>query len=429
MTLLQGGAVIATTTTSFAQSTLGMYAFNNVIPGTYTIAVSGSFPTVTSPAFTTVAGTNNTVNLAVASGSGGASTVSGTVTNLQTGLAQTGATVTLLQGTTTLQTTTSSSSGTYSFSNVANGSNYSMTVSSSTNVFPAVTVGPFSVSGNTTENVSVGSGAAGFNVSGTVTNASSGLGQGGATVTLNQGTTVVATTTTSSATATLGMYAFNTIPVGSYTITVSSPTNAFTPVTSAVFTVSGNTTVPTITVGTGVTTGGSVSGTIGSDNPTTDVFTVSILLNGVTVATTTSTAGTATANGPSFTLTNVPAGSGYLIEATSANYPGVITVFGPLTVPATGLTGLAFNNKSVAELASDGVPSTANLVAYPATGSTTGVVLAVNSQTSTNGNPAFLSNVPTVSVTAQCNTTVTLTDVPMISGDVTVLRLSPTADQ
>ena len=203
------GASVSFSGGSTATDASGNYSFANVPAGSYNITASDSgYNSVTLPV-TVTAGTNSTLNFQLsASTSNSPGTIAGTVTNISTGAAISGATVTH-DG---ISTTTGTNGG-YAFSSVAPGT-YNVTASHS---------GYF----NQTKSVTVNSGATstlnfalatGGKIAGTVTN-SSGTVISGAAVNITGGviSTTVNTTTNSS-----GVYNSNWIPVGTYTLTVSA---------------------------------------------------------------------------------------------------------------------------------------------------------------------------------------------------------------
>jgi acid phosphatase len=190
----------------------GNYILNNVVPGSYTVTASASGFTSMSSTASVTSGSATTLNFQLTPTAGPTpGTISGKVTNISTGGAVSGATVSFSGG-----STTTDNGGNYSFSNVTPGT-YSMTASHT---------GFFAV----TNSITLSSGATailnfamatGGKIAGTVTN-SSGAAISGASVTLTGGSisTTVHTTTNSS-----GGYNSNWMPVGSYTVTVSASGN------------------------------------------------------------------------------------------------------------------------------------------------------------------------------------------------------------
>jgi len=117
VTLSQNGTTVATTV-----GTSGSYGFSSVANGTYTVTPSETGFTF-SPASQSVTVNGNPATVPVFTATQVTWTISGTIT-----LVATGATVTLTQGATTIGTAAVSGSGTYSFSNVPNGT-YTVTPS------------------------------------------------------------------------------------------------------------------------------------------------------------------------------------------------------------------------------------------------------------------------------------------------------------
>lgn len=356
-------------------------------------------------------------------------TVTGTITNASTSEGQGNATVALLNNGVVIQTTQTSNDvatlGQYTFTGIPVGTGYTILVTS--NEVPAAFADTTSnvftvVDGTNVINLTVGTGVIGT-VSGTVTNASTGLGQGNAEVELILAGNVIATTQTSNDAATLGQFSFTGVAPGAdYTIRVTSTEvpAAFTTATTSPFTVTAGANTQNIVVGTGV--GTTVSGSIDSID-TTSSYTVSVMLGATTVASATVDQGATPGSSP-FSFSGIPAGSGYTIKAVN-NTSGITTVFGPLTVPASGVSNVVVFPKTAAQLATDyGIPANANLVAFIAGGGT----ITANGVTSTLGNPTWLTNVPagtttTVTVTPLGGTPVQLI-VPVSASNVTIIRFN-----
>jgi acid phosphatase len=208
------GAAISGATVSYSGGSTstdnnGSYTFSNVPAGSYSVTASHSGYNSQTSSVSVTAATTSTLNFQltpISTTSPG--TISGKVTNISTGGAISGATVSYSGGSTTTDT-----GGNYSFANVTPAT-YNVTATHS---------GYFAE----TKSVVVGSGAAatlnfalatGGKVAGTVTN-STGTVISGASVTITGGSisTTVNTTTNSS-----GVYNSNWVPVGSYTVTVSA---------------------------------------------------------------------------------------------------------------------------------------------------------------------------------------------------------------
>lgn len=267
-------------------------------------------------------------------------------------------------------------------------------------------------------------------VTGTITNASTGLAQPDATVTLFQnGVAVPGQTFTTGAN---GVYTFNNVQTGgNYTITVSSATNAFTTKTTSAFTVTTGTNTVDVVVGSGLV-GSNITGVAGTSDPNA-TFTVEALQNGVVVATNTTGATVPPANGPAFTLTNVPTNVSTILRVTSTAFPGVVTFFGPVTVPDAGVSDIQIFTKTPEQLDDDTnnslgtVPpanGTATVVAYVTGGGT----ITVGNQTSTAANPTFITNLSpqTSNVTVQNVQTFNFGSIQLQANTVYVFRVPDT---
>jgi len=208
VTLRQGTTTIATATVDSS----GNYALSNIANGTYTVT-----PTKTgfsfSPATQTVVVNGADVAVAAFVASQTTWTLTGTLTP---GASGAGATVTLRQGTTVIASVSADSAGSYTLSNVANGT-YSVTPTKAGLSFSPsaqtvvvngadVVVPAFTATQPT------------WNLSGTITPASSGSGT---LVTLTGG----ASTTADSS----GAYVFTGLTNGTYTVTPSKTGFTFTP--------------------------------------------------------------------------------------------------------------------------------------------------------------------------------------------------------
>ena len=149
-------------------------------------------------------------------------TIAGTISGV------TGATVTLSESGTTVGTTTAGGTGTYSFSNVANGT-YTVTPTLAGYAFSPTSMSvPVSGANVTAVNFSA-TVVPTYSVSGTIS------GVGGATVTLTESGTTVATTTAGGS----GTYSFSSVADGTYSVTPTltgytfSPTSVSVPVNGA----------------------------------------------------------------------------------------------------------------------------------------------------------------------------------------------------
>ncbi len=299
--LLNGTTVIATTTTG----NTGAYSFTNVTPGSYTVEVVKAAGETFSPAGTlpnSMVSASGAATVTVASGGTAtvnageyqAGTVTGTVFTDLTGTGTSagepglaGQTVQLLNGTTVIATTTTGSTGAYSFANVTPGSYTVEVVKAAGETFsPAGTLPNSMVSASGAATVTVASGGtatvnAGEYQAGTVTGTvftdltgtgtSAGEpGLAGQTVQLLNGTTVIATTTTGST----GAYSFANVTPGSYTVeVVKAAGETFSPagtLPNSMVSASGAATVTvasggTATVNAGEYQAGTVTGTVFTD--------------------------------------------------------------------------------------------------------------------------------------------------------------------
>jgi len=245
------------------------------------------------------------VEVLAAAGGGTTGTINGSIS--QTGTIS-GATVQLLQGATLIATATVGTNGSYTFTNVANGS-YTLQPSESGFTFSPTTQ-PVAVNGNTvTVNVFTAAGT-----TGTINGSISQTGTiSGATVQLLQGTTQIATATV----GTNGSYSFSSVANGTYTLQPSESGFTFSPTTQSV-TVNGNTV--TVPVFTAVAPTGTINGSI-SQTGTISGATVQLLQGTTQIAT--ATVGTngsysfsSVANG-AYTLQ--PSESGFTFSPTTRN--------------------------------------------------------------------------------------------------------------
>jgi hypothetical protein len=186
------------------------------------------------------------VEIMAAAGGGTTGSISGTISPAAS---SSGATVTLSQNETTVATTMVPASGsTYSFINVASGT-YTVTPSEIGFTFspPSQSV---TVSANpVTVPIFTATAASTYTISGSINPAASGSG---ATVTLSQNGTTVATTTIAASGTT---FTFSSLANGAYTVTPSETGFTFNPPNSAVTVSGANVTIPVFT---GITTSGGI---------------------------------------------------------------------------------------------------------------------------------------------------------------------------
>jgi hypothetical protein len=205
------GAAIAGASVGFGggsttTSSTGAYSLAGVPAGTIQLVASASGFQSSTQNVTITGGANSTANFTLAA-AGSAGKVTGKITNASTGAAISVATVSWSGG-----STTSSSTGVYTLSNVTAGTQKITAVKTG---FLAHTVSVGVTAGGTaTLNIPI---AAGGKISVKVLN-SSNAAVSAVTVTIKGGS--VATTVTGS-TSTAGTFTTNWIPVGSYTITVA----------------------------------------------------------------------------------------------------------------------------------------------------------------------------------------------------------------
>lgn len=294
ITVLQGSTIV-TTATSGAQ---GTFSISNLSPGNYTVTTALSNYQTLSSSVTIISNQTTTLNPLLQALPGN---VSGVITNSQTSLGLGGATVSVSSGATVVASTTANGSGNYSITGLAAGS---YTLTASLNNFVAVSQS-ITISSNATLTQNLALTPQVGIVTGIVQDLNSLSLLGGATVTLLQGSTVVATTTTSLA----GVYSFSVLP-GSYTIRVSN-TNYIT-ATVAANVLSNATVIVNITL---VASPGSVSGVVKDAISAT-------ALNGATVQVlqgSTIVGSTVTNSSGNYSITGISPGS-YTLSTSLANY-------------------------------------------------------------------------------------------------------------
>jgi hypothetical protein len=204
------GAAIVGATVSYGGGTTttnstGVYSLTNVPVGTIQLAVSASGFISQTRNVSITGGVTATSNFTLVA-STGTGKVTGKITNASTGAAVSAVTVKWSGGSTTTSTT-----GIYTLSNVTTGTRAITATKSgylSRTLNASVTTG-----GSTTLNIPI---ATGGKASVKVTKG--GVALSGATVTLKGG---VIATTVSGTTSTTGVYTTNWIPIGTYSITVS----------------------------------------------------------------------------------------------------------------------------------------------------------------------------------------------------------------
>jgi phosphatidylinositol-3-phosphatase len=231
------GAALAGATVSYSGGSTttdssGNYTLSNVPAGTVSVTASLTGFTSKTSSVTVTSGATSTLNFSLTPQGGTPGSISGKVTNISTGGAVSGATVSFSGG-----STTTDSSGNYSFSNVAPGT-YNITATHS-GYFALTKTATVSSGASTTLNFAI---ATGGKVAGTVTS-SSGTAISGAAVTVTGGSI---STTVKVTTSSTGVYNSNWVPVGTYTVTVSSAGHTTQSKTTTITT--GNTTTLNFTL-------------------------------------------------------------------------------------------------------------------------------------------------------------------------------------
>lgn len=204
--VLTGSTVVASGTSNAS----GVYSITGVSPGTYTLSISkANYVTSTAPLVIS-SGLTTTTNVSLQPQSG---TASGQVTNGVTLAAIQGATVEFYQGAILKGSATTNASGNYSLATLVPGS-YTLKVSGTNYQTSQQSI---TVQSNTVTTTNVALQPVPGSISGVVTNAQTSAFLNGATLTLTQGSTVIATTTTNN----LGGYGFTNVVPGSYTLAAS----------------------------------------------------------------------------------------------------------------------------------------------------------------------------------------------------------------
>lgn len=206
------GAAIAGASVGFGggsttTSSTGAYSLTGVPAGTIQLVASASGFQSSTQNVTITGGTNSTANFTLTPATTGAGTVTGKITNASSGAALSGATVSWSGG-----STTSSSTGTYTLTNVTAGT---VNITAARTGYLSRTL-PVSVTSGATSTLNIAIATAGkITVS---VKTSAGAAVASASLTIKGG--VVATTVTGT-TSTAGTFTTNWIPVGTYTVTVA----------------------------------------------------------------------------------------------------------------------------------------------------------------------------------------------------------------
>jgi acid phosphatase len=226
------GATVSYSAGSATTDSSGAYTLAKVAAGTYSVTASQTGYVSQTSSVTVSAGAASTLNFQLAASNTGPGGISGKVTNVSTGAAFSGATVSYSGG-----STTSDTNGNYTLSNVSPAT-YNVTASRSGYITESNSV---TVSAGATSTLNFPM-ATGGKVAGTVTN-SSGTAISGAAVQITGGAVQTTVNVTTSST---GAYNSNWIPIGSYTVTVSK--SGFTTQTQNANVTTGNTTTLNFTM-------------------------------------------------------------------------------------------------------------------------------------------------------------------------------------
>ena len=191
---------------STTTNTSGAYTLTGVPAGSVNLVASASGFNNQTITVTITGGQTSTANFSLTPVSTSTGTVTGTITNISTGGAISGATVKWSGG-----STTSSSTGAYTLTNVTAGT---QNITASATGYSARTVAA-SVTGGTTTTLNIAL-ATGGKIAGTITH--NGAALANVTVTMTGGKYSATYTATTSST---GAYNSGWIPIGSYTVTAS----------------------------------------------------------------------------------------------------------------------------------------------------------------------------------------------------------------
>jgi hypothetical protein len=355
-TVTLGGAATAIATANSS----GSYSFTGLTNGSYTVTASKSgFAFSPASLQVTVSGVNVTdANFAASAVPPNTFSISGTISPAASG---SGVTVTL--GGAATSVTTANTSGSYSFTGLANGS-YTVTASKSGFTFSPsslqVTVNGANVTG---ENFTASAVApTTFSISGTISPAANGSG---ATVTL--GGAASATTTANSS----GSYSFTGLTNGSYTVTASKTGFTFSP-SSLQATVSGaNVAGENFTASAVSPTTFSISGTI---SPAVSGSGATLTLSGAGSATTTANSSGA------YSFTGLANGS-YTITASKSGF-----TFSPFSQQVTVSGAIVTNKNFTASAVSPTTFSISGAISSAANGSAATVTLSGASSATTTAN-------------------------------------------
>ena len=388
------GATVAYGGGSTTTDSSGNYSLTQVPAGTVQVSASLTGYQTATQNVTVTAGQTTTVNFTLTAAAAG--TVSGKATNISSGGVIVGATVSYSGG-----STTTNSSGVYSFSSVPGG----------TQTFTASANGYLSRSSTITVN---GATALDFQLStagqiaGQVT-ANSGTAVVGATVTITGGAIATTLTVTTNST---GNYLSGWVPIGPYTVTASATglttTSATTPVKTGV------TSTLNITMGSGGGGVGSVSGTVTN-------ISNGAALSGATVSYSGGSTTTNTSGG--YTFSPVTAGtynftaskSGYLARSASVGVTAGATTTSDLQLATAGKIAGTVKNGSGAAITGatvtvkGGVIATSVTLTTSSTGTYATPWIPVGSYTVTVAKSGYTTQSKSANATSGATTTVNLT--------------------
>lgn len=316
VTVSLGGAASQTVITNGS----GVYSFTGVANGSYTVTPSSSSLNFTPGSqAVTVSGANVTgLNFAASTPPPATYTISGTIAS--------GPGLTVSLSGAASRTTTTNTSGFYSFTGVANGS-YTVAPSSSSLII-SPTSQSVTVSGANRTNINFTASPPTYTISGTITSSPSSLSAGVQVALSGAGS---ATTTTNSS----GAFTFTNVANGAYTVTPSGSSLNFSPTSRSVTVSSANVTGVTFTASTPPPVTYTISGTISPSS----------LGAGATVSLSGASTATATANSSGvYTFTGLANGaytvtpSGASLNFTPANRS--------VTVSAANVSNVDFTTSS-----------------------------------------------------------------------------------
>ena len=272
VTLTQGSTTIGTATTGAG----GTYTIANVPPGVYTASI-------TPPAGTVCIANSQSVTVqanAAATADFDCTIPRGAVTGVVrvNAVGQSGVAVTLKQGATTIGSATTGAGGAYTISNVQPGT-YTATITPPVGTTCSTNPQQVTVQSNQAAVANFDCTPQPGTVSGTVRVDLTPLA--GVTITAQQGTNTVGTTTTASD----GTYTIPNLLPGAYTIAMTPPSNTICPITQRNVTVQSNLTTTTDFDCT--TAPGSVTGTVRVDGTGQSGVTVTLAQGATTIGTAT----------------------------------------------------------------------------------------------------------------------------------------------